>query len=70
MKRDPNVINVFLDPEPVDAFCEAIDPGGNIQYNEIFEMYENRINAHYDSYKQFLVFDTEQDKLAFLLKYS
>ena len=70
MKSYPNRLFVYVYGEEVDAFCEAVDPGGDMQYKEIFDTYGNRINAKYNHLTEDVIFNSELDKLAFLLKYS
>lgn len=70
MPSSPENLSVYIYGDQVDAFCDAVDPSGIMQYKQIFEVYGNRINAKYDYDSERLIFDTELDKFAFLLKYT
>lgn len=66
----PNSLELYIHAECIDKFCNEKDPGMGLHYNEVFEDFGREVGAFFSVHNECVVFDTEQHKLAFLLKYS
>jgi hypothetical protein len=70
VKLDDGTYDFDLNWDIVDNFCDKMDPENRHDYCDLFKIFGYKINATYDDDLDVLVFDTEKDKLAFLLKYT
>lgn len=73
MEQDNVIIwEDFCAPDCIDKFSDSVDPSGDYDYHDVFLLYGIQVKAIITSKgdSNTVSFETNADKLAFLLKYS